>query len=127
MANTFDWVEIRTKDTEKSAMFYENLFGWKVIEKETADGLDVWIFDTGGEPRIQTLRRGGIWLRPEGEPLGIVVYIVVNDIECILKKVMEQGGEVVRPKTQQGPAFRACFTDPDGNLFGLWEERNDEK
>ncbi len=127
MANTFDWVEIRTRDTKKSAKFYENLFGWKVIEKENAEGLDVWIFDTGGEPRIQTLRRGGIWLRPEGEPLGVVVYIVVNDIESILKKVAELGGKVVTPKTQQGAAFRAFFTDPDGNLFGLWEERKDEK
>ena len=126
MANTFDWVEIRTKDTKKSAMFYGKLFGWKIIEKETADGLDVWIFDTGGEPRIQTLRRGGIWLRPEGEPLGIVVYIVVNDIEAILKKVTELGGKVVTPKIQQGPAFRACFTDPDGNVFGLWEDKKDE-
>ena len=64
MANTFGWIEIRTRDIETTASFYEALFGWKVIEKETADGFDVWIFDTGGEPRVQNLRRGGIGLRP---------------------------------------------------------------
>ena len=124
MANTFDWVEIKTKNIEETANFYESLFGWKIIEKETAERLNVWIFDTGSEPRVQNLQRGGIWLRPEGEPLGVVVYIVVDDIESVLKKVTELGGKVVTPKTSQGPNFRACFTDLSSNLFGLWEEKN---
>lgn len=124
MANTFDWVEIKTRDIEKTANFYESLFGWKIIEKETAEGLDVWIFNTGGEPRVHNLQRGGIWLRPESEPLGVVVYIVVDSIEATLKKVTELGGKVIITKTPQGPAYRAYFTDPSGNLFGLWEEEN---
>lgn len=123
MSNTFDWVEIRTGNIEKTAKFYENLFGWKIIQKETAEESDVWIFDTGSKPRVENLRRGGIWLRPEGEPLGVVVYIVVDDIETTLKKVTELGGKIVTPKIPQGPAFRACFTDLDGNLLGLWEEK----
>ena len=128
MTNTFDWIEIRIRDMEKSAKFYESLFGWKIVEKETAGGSDVWIFDTGDEPRVQTIRCGGMWSRPEGESLGIVVYIVVDNIESILKKVTELGGKVVTSKTPQGPArFRACFTDPDGNLFGLWEENKGAK
>jgi len=122
MANTFDWVEIMTRNIEETANFYESLFGWKTIQKDTAAGFDVWIFDTGGEPRVQNLKRGGIWLRPNSEPLGVVVYIVVDDIETILKKVTELGGKVVTSKTQQGTAYRAYFMDPDGNLFGLWQE-----
>jgi len=124
MSNTFDWIEIRTGDIEATANFYESLFGWKIIEKETAEGLDVWIFDTADEPRVQNIQRGGLWLRPEGEPLGVVVYIVVDDIEATLRRATELGGKVSTPKTRQGPAFRACFTDPNGNLFGLWEEPN---
>ena len=123
MANTFDWVEIKTKNIEEAANFYERLFGWKIVEKETAEGSDVWIFDTGGEPRVQNIRCGGMWSRHEGEPLGVVVYIVVDDIDSILKKVTKLGGKVVTFKTPQGPGFRACFTDPDGNTFGLWEDR----
>jgi len=49
---------------------------------------------------------------------------VVDDIETILKKVTELGGKIVTPKTPQGPNFRASFTDPGGNLFGLWEQKN---
>ena len=124
MANTFDWIEIRTRDIEKTASFYENLFDWKIIQKEDAGGLDYWIFDTGDKPRIQNIQRGGISLRPDSENLGVVVYIAVDDIDTILKKVTELGGKVVISKTPQGSTFKAYFTDPSGNLFGLWEERN---
>ena len=126
MPNTFDWIEIRTSDVEKTAHFYASLFGWSIIEKDTADGADVWIFDTGSEPRVQNLRRGGIWSRPKGEPLGIVVYVMVDDIEAILKKVTELGGKVIASKTPQGTAHRAYLADPSGNMLGLWEEKNVE-
>jgi len=122
MANTFDWVEIRTGDTDKAAKFYKDLFGWKVVRRETADGSDYWIFDTGGEPRTKNLRRGALWLRPDDADHGVVVYVVVEDIEAILQQVADLGGEIIFPKTPQGTAFKAYFTDPDGNLFGLWQE-----
>lgn len=122
MANTFDWIEIRTTDIEKTTNFYGNLFGWKIIQKETAEGFDYWIFDTGDKPRIQNIQRGGLWLRPDNKKLGVVVYIVVENIETILKKVTELGGKVIIPKTLQGSAFKAYITDPENNIFGLWEE-----
>jgi sulfatase modifying factor 1 len=122
MANTFDWVEIVTGDAAEAAAFYEALFGWKIIQKESAGGSDVWIFDTGGQPRLENLRRGGIWERPGGDRLGVVVYVVVDDIEATLRRATALGGTVVIDKTPQGTAFRACFTDPSGNRLGLWEE-----
>lgn len=91
MANTFDWIEIKTRNMEETANFYENLFGWKIIRKED----DYWIFDTGDSPRVQNIQRGGIWLRPDSENLGVVVYIAVDDIETVLKKVTELGGKPV--------------------------------
>jgi len=122
MANTFDWIEIRATDIEKTASFYEHVFGWQIVHTEIADGSDYWIFDTGAEPRMQNIRRGGIWLRPEGASPGVLVYIVVHDIDEVLQKVARLGGEIVVPKTPEGPAFKAYFTDPSGNMFGLWEE-----
>jgi predicted enzyme related to lactoylglutathione lyase len=122
MANTFGWVEIRTRNVAEAASFYESLFGWQIIQRVTADGSDVWIFDTGGEPRLENLRRGGIWERPGDDPLGVVVYVEVDDIEATLRKVKELGGEIITGKTPQGRAFRACFADPGGNRLALWEE-----
>ncbi len=122
MANTFDWIEIGTRDIEKTAAFYEEVFGWRVVRKDGADGTAVWIFDTGGEPRVENLRRGGMWLRPHHEP-DVVVYILVDDIEATLRKVTELGGRIVIPKTPQGSCWRAAFADPDGNTLALWEEK----
>lgn len=85
MPNTFDWVEIRVSDVEKTAQFYETLFGWRIAQKETAEGSDYWIFGTGDKPRMENIKRGGMWLRPEGESVGVVVYIVVDNIESVLE------------------------------------------
>ncbi|MGD2143513.1 MAG: VOC family protein [Anaerolineae bacterium] len=122
MANTFDWIEIRVSDTREAAEFYENLFGWKVVRKETTEGTDYWIFDVGDEPRLENLRNGALWLRPDDADLGVVVYVVVEDIDKVLRRVANLGGKVVVPATPHGPASRAYFEDPYGNLFGLWQE-----
>ncbi len=123
MANTFDWIEIRTSDIETTATFYESLFGWEITNRESAGGSDVWIFDTGGEPRVPNLRRGGIWLRPKSESLGVVVYVVVDDIETTLKRITELGGSIVSPKAPVGAGYAAYFRDPSGNLLGLYEDK----
>ena len=122
MANTFDWIEIRVLDTGKSAEFFQSLFGWRVVRRHTANGSNYWIFDTGDEPRTENLRRGALWLRPDGADLGTVVYVAVEDIDAVLSRVVDLGGEVVTPKTAEGAAFTARFSDPDGNLFGLWQD-----
>ncbi len=122
MPNTFDWIEIRTHDIEKTAHFYESLFGWKMTGQETVGGSAVWLFDTGHEPRLENLRRGGLWERPPGESLGIVVYIVVEDIEATLKRVTELGGKVTAAKAPLGAGYGAFFTDPNGNVLGLYQD-----
>jgi predicted enzyme related to lactoylglutathione lyase len=127
MSNTFDWIEIRTKDIEKTAHFYESLFGWRVLNKETAEGSPVWIFDTGGEPRLENLRRAGIWLRPSDEIRGFVVYVLVDDIEATLKRVVELGGKVATPKAPIGAGYGAYFTDPEGNYLGLYEDKKGDQ
>jgi len=121
MSNIFTWVEIRTRDLNKSKNFYESLFGWKTTGKENKD-FAYWILNTGS--KIDS----GMWRMPEDKPLGIYVYILVNNIEETLEKVEEVGGKVTMPKT---PAVEGCFmaffSDPDENIFGLWEEHRKER
>ena len=116
MANVFNWVEIRTRNLEKSKKFYETLFGWKISGKEDKDW-EYWIVNTGAPPG------GGMWRMPDEKPLGVFVYILVDDIDATLKQVVELGGRVTVPKNPSGNAFMAFFTDPEGNPFGLWQER----
>ncbi len=125
MANTFDWIEIRTHDIERTGHFYESLFGWKIAAKETAGGSPVWLFDTGAEPRLDNLRRGGICLRPEGERLGIIVYVVVDDIDATLRRAVELGGKAISSRAAVGGGFVASLEDPSGNVLGLYEDRKE--
>ncbi|MBM4430996.1 MAG: hypothetical protein FJ026_11720, partial [Chloroflexi bacterium] len=97
MAGTFDWVEIRTVDVPKTARFYEQVFGWKLLKKESVLGSEVWILDTGGEPRTANLRRLGFWQRPAGSSLGVFVYIWVEDIQAATQAIVRHGGQVLVP------------------------------
>lgn len=122
MAHTLDWFEIRTHNIEKISNFYEALFGWKLLQKTSAEGTAVWIFDTGDEPRLENLRRGGFWLRPESEEAGLVVYIRVEDIESTLDQVTLHGGQIVTHKIPVGSGHAGFFKDPEGTLMGLYQD-----
>jgi len=114
MVNKFNWVEIRVRDLEKARNFYGSLFDWKIRGDENKD-FAYWIIDTGEKPGA------GMWRFPEGKPLGVLVYILVDDINKTLEKVVKSGGKVVVPKSKENGNAMATFADPDGNLFGLYE------
>lgn len=122
MVNTFDWIEIRTQDVEDTAHFFEQVFGWKILQRIAEDGSPYWIFDTGEDPRLENLRRGALWLRPAGDAPRTVAYIHVQDIDATLKKAVALGGKIMTPKVAERSAFRAYFATPDGNVFGLWQD-----
>ncbi|MBE0512953.1 VOC family protein [Candidatus Bathyarchaeota archaeon] len=114
MKNRFNWVEIRVRDLERSKKFYESLFRWKITGDENKD-YAYWIINTGEKPG------GGLWRFPHERPLGVLVYILVDDIDEALEKAVELGGKVVVPKSKENGNAMAKFADPDGNLFGLYE------
>jgi hypothetical protein len=65
---------------------------------------------------------GGITTPPPGAPKQIVNYILVNDIASVLEQVRRSGGDVVTPAMEvPGAGWLAHFTDPDGNVLGLWK------
>ena len=99
---------------EKAKKFYEGLFSWKISGSENKD-YAYWIIDAGEKPG------GGMWRFPEGNPLGILVYILVDDIDKTVEKVVKLGGKIVVPESKEGGNAMATIADPDGNLFGLYE------
>ena len=112
--NRFNFVEIRVRDLDKAKNFYGNLFDWKISGEENKEWA-YWLIDAGEKPG------GGLWRFPEGKPLGVLVYILVDEIEKTLEKVVKSGGKVVVPKSKENGNAMATFADPDGNLFGLYE------
>ena len=109
------YIEIPATDVDRSAAFYEAVFGWNL--RRRGDG-EIAFDDGVGEV-------SGTWVtgRPPLSEPGLLVYVMVDSVEQSLEKIVEAGGAVVKPLTPQGEgeAF-ATFRDPDGNVLGIFHQ-----
>ena len=103
------YLQIPTRDIQKSADFYRRVFGWSV--RQRGDGSTA--FDDGvGEV-------SGEWVlnRQPAEP-GVLVHIMVDSVAKSLELVLANGGEVVNPIGVDPGEITAHFRDPMGNVLG---------
>jgi uncharacterized protein len=108
------YLEIPTDDVERSAAFYRGVFGWAT--RKRSDGHAAFD-DTSKEV-------SGSWVRgrpPSTDP-GLLVYIMVDSIEATMETVVAQGGVIVQPIGGDAPEITARFSDPYGNVLGLYQE-----
>ncbi len=47
---------------------------------------------------------------------------MVDDIEATIKAVIDNGGKIVQPIGMDAPEITARFSDPAGNIFGLYQQ-----
>jgi predicted enzyme related to lactoylglutathione lyase len=108
------YLEIPAVDIEQSADFYESVLGWQIhqgqsghisFDDRSGDLIGRWVTD-----RV-----------PSREP-GLLPYIYVDRIDDVVKRVVKQGGEIVKAPYPEGDLRVATFRDPAGNLMGIWEE-----
>lgn len=108
------YLEIPTDDVETSAAFYRAVFGWET--RRRGDGAVA--FDDGvGEV-------SGSWVtgRPPMSEVGLLVYVMVDDVAATVELVRANGGEIVQPIGGDAPEITARFRDPGGNVLGLYQE-----
>lgn len=123
MDHTIVHFEIPAQDVEKLKQFYEEVFGWKIIQYPSP--LDYWIIQTVPVDSNGMLLRpgvnGGMFKKqqPEVKPIN---YFAVESINDYLAKIQRLGGKVVSPK-QEVPnvGWIAAAEDPEGNQFALIE------
>jgi predicted enzyme related to lactoylglutathione lyase len=110
------YIEMPAIDIKRSADFYATVFGWNV--RTRGDGSIA--FDDGVGQVSGTWRTD----RPaRTESPGMLIYIMVDDIEASLALVTANGGKIVQGVGADHPEITARFTDPAGNLFGLYQHR----
>lgn len=104
--------QIRGKDPQKLAEFYEEIFGWK-MDAESRPGVISIEAGIGG-PEVGV---GGFIIG--GDPTVAIVVQVLSLVDT-LAKVVELGGKrVIEPfDVPNGPTI-AQMADPEGNLIGL--------
>lgn len=77
--------------------------------------------DEGG-PSEPGFVNGGMFERGPEMPSGPVVVISVESIDDSLTQISELGGSALTGRAAVGDmGFAAYFTDPEGNVMGLWE------
>jgi uncharacterized protein len=123
MDHTLIHFEIPAVDLEKLKVFYEKVFGWKIVQ--VPGPIDYWVIQTVPTDENGMLLHpgvnGGMYkkLQPEIKPLN---YYSVESITEFLDKIVKLGGKVISPK-QEVPnvAWVAAAADPEGNQFALIE------
>ena len=121
MDHTIVHFEIPAIDIDKLKRFYEEIFGWKIMQAPSP--LDYWVIQTvpvdiNGAPLRQGVN-GGMYTKTQTEAKPIN-YFAVESISDYLAKIVKLGGKVVSPK-QEVPnvGWVAAAEDPEGNQFAL--------
>ncbi|RFM25667.1 VOC family protein [Deminuibacter soli] len=110
------YLEIYAADVPRAAAFYETVFGWSIRKR---DGGITSFDDTTGQV-------SGMWTadrKPNTSP-GMIVYIMVFDIHKTMEAIEASGGRITEGIGRHAPEITATFSDPDGNVFGLYEEQS---
>ena len=108
------YVEMPASDIQRSAEFYEKVFGWRI--RRRGDGSVA--FDDGvGEV-------SGTWVagRPAATTPGLLIYIMVDSVAATIDSIVAHGAEIVRPIGADAPEITARFRDPGGNVIGLYQQ-----
>jgi predicted enzyme related to lactoylglutathione lyase len=108
------YLELPAQDVDQSASFYTTVLGWKT--RRRGDGALAFDDGVGGV--------SGTWVtgRPPAAQPGLLVYVMVDDIEATVAKVKAAGAEIVQPIGVDAPELTARFRDPGGNVIGLYQE-----
>lgn len=116
MGNPVVHFEIAVKDEKQGSEFYSKLFDWKIKFDEKFNYGEI---ETGGEGGIE----GGLFKAEEGKyPPYVTFYVQVDDLQAYLNKAEELGGRTILPPTPiPGIGSCAMFSDPEGNMIGLYK------
>ncbi len=109
--------EIAGKDGRALRDFYGKLFGWQF--QMWKDGPDYGLVAAGAE---KNAIGGGVGATPPGMRPYVTLYVEVADVQASLDQAVRLGGKPVQPPTAiPGVGTSALFSDPDGNLIGLFK------
>ena len=108
------YIEIPATDIDASANFYSKIFGWRIRKGSRGNTS----FDDG------VGQVSGMWRlgRKPSTEVGMIVSIMVDDAVATLDAIVANGGKIVQPLGMDAPEITAHFSDPVGNIFGIYQE-----
>lgn len=108
------YIEMPASDPQRSADFYRQAFAWNVRKRGNGS---IAFDDATGEV-------SGTWVvgRPPSQTPGLLFYILVDSVAAAVDTVVALGGQIVQPIGADAPEITARFTDPGGNVIGLYQQ-----
>ncbi|HXT15089.1 MAG TPA: VOC family protein [Gemmatimonadaceae bacterium] len=110
------YIELPSTDAARSSEFYNGVFGWNI--RTRGDGSTAFD-DTIGEVSGSFVKGRA----PSSGTPGMLVYVMVDSVAETLEKITARGGKVVQPIGGDAPEITARFSDPAGNILGLYQQR----
>ena len=107
-------IDIPATDVQASAAFYQNVFGWSIRQHHSGT---LAFDDPSG-----TLSGKWVLKRQPTDTPGILFYINVDSVAKTANAVLAAGGDIVQRIGVDAPDITARFTDPAGNVVGLYQE-----
>ena len=109
--------EIPADNPERAVKFYTRVFDWKI--ERWQGPVEYWMVMTG--PTDQPGIDGGL-MRRHPPFNGTVNTVDVASLNESMKKVVANGGKVIRPKTAvPGVGWMTYCVDTEGNFFGMMQ------
>ena len=120
---TLSFFEIPAPDPERLAEFFREVFGWDSMHVPWDGPAYVRLL-----PPPNGEAPGGGILQTDGsglcDRLTVMIRIEGETLEAVLARIEHAGGTLALAPTPIGTSGRfARFLDPDGNSFGLWQDR----
>jgi predicted enzyme related to lactoylglutathione lyase len=117
MSNRVVHFEIPCDDPEKTMKFFKDVFGWSF---QQFGNEPYWVTMTG-DPKTPGINGGLMKKRDPKQP--IVNSINVSNIDESMSHIENAGGKIVVPKMPiPSVGWLAYFTDPDGNIHGVYQD-----
>jgi hypothetical protein len=106
-------IEMPAVDVAASAAFYEKVFGWGVRRRDDGSvAFDDGVGEVSGTSGIR---------RPPSVTPGLVISIMVDVALATIPKIVANGRKIVRPIGADFPEITAHFSDPGGNVLGIYQ------
>ena len=119
--NPVVYFEIPVLDMVRAIAFYSAVFDF-TFEKNIIDHNEMafFPFEDGARGITGSLAKGEIYVPTVS---GILIYFGTTDIDAILQKAVEAGGEILYPKTSNGELGQVAeFKDSEGNRIALHQK-----
>ncbi|MFT3679025.1 MAG: VOC family protein [Ferruginibacter sp.] len=110
------YIELPAGDIEQSAAFYENVFGWHI--RNNGEG------DTSFDDAVTEVSGTFVKDRTPHTGAGLTIHIMVYDMKATVTAIINNGGKIILPPDMNAPYVVASFSDPAGNVLGLYLHRN---